>query len=142
MSVQDDRKAQKALTDHRRNVARRRLKVLQDVMGTVEGREFIYDLIDNRCGMFGSSFTGDSKTFLREGMRKIAIDLTKDIQENCTELYVAMISEAFNLKQRERLVEESAQAIAQRNGESNGDRNDDDPRDGHHPGGHAGAGED
>lgn len=63
-----------------------------DIMKTPHGRRFIHGLI-GFCGVFKSSYTGNSATFYNEGQRNVGLMIMSKINEHCPELYVTMINE-------------------------------------------------
>jgi hypothetical protein len=75
------------------SVRDRELHDLRTLMGTVEGRRFIWRLLD-RAGVFRTSFTGNSTTFFNEGMRNIGLIVLADITEACSDNYLLMMKEA------------------------------------------------
>lgn len=54
---------------------------LRAVMRTVEGRRFIRAQLA-RCGVWRTSFTGNSETFFREGQRNIGLMLLDDLHSS------------------------------------------------------------
>ena len=52
----------------------------------------------SRTGVFKSSFTGNSETFFREGMRNIGIMLMDEIHSHCPDLYTARMTKILQLK--------------------------------------------
>jgi len=56
------------------------LKDLKEILATNAGKRFIYRYL-SKCGVFKSSFTGNSETFFREGERNIGLQLLADVQE-------------------------------------------------------------
>lgn len=62
------------------------------VLSDRRGRRFIWRLLA-KCGVFKSSFTGNSTTFFNEGQREIGLWATADIMEARPEAYVEMIQE-------------------------------------------------
>ena len=45
------------------------------------------------CGVYRSSFTGNSETFFREGMRNVGLVLVADLQEHTPEGFISMMQE-------------------------------------------------
>jgi hypothetical protein len=111
-NVPSSRKAQKLKQDHIKEKEEQRVRDFGRIMGTPEGRRFIFDLIDRRCGVFSASFTGNSETYLREGKRAVGIEIMTDAQAKFSDDYVLMISEAFSFKKRDDLIEEAAKDAA------------------------------
>lgn len=112
MTVQSSRGAQRELRSRKDTLDKIRARDLASVMSTVEGRRFIFDLLDRRCLVFSQSYTGNSETFLREGMRKVGIELMKEVQDTLTDLYVRMLNEQLTMQQQNRLAEEAAKSVA------------------------------
>ena len=71
----------------------RELADLRVVMSTVEGRRFVWRLLE-KAGVFRTSFTGNSETFFREGMRNIGLMVISDVHESLPDAYVQMMREA------------------------------------------------
>jgi hypothetical protein len=112
-NVAGSRQAQRELDRHRKDKEAQTLRDLRWVMSTAQGRRFMFDLIDQRCLVFSPSYTGNSETYLREGRRIVGIEVMREVQKECAAEYVQMMSEAFNLKKRDDLVEAAAQTIAE-----------------------------
>jgi hypothetical protein len=71
----------------------RRLTAFKAVMATREGRRYVWWLLD-QCGVFRTSFTGNSATFFNEGQRNVGLMLIADINAACPEQYIVMLDEA------------------------------------------------
>jgi hypothetical protein len=71
----------------------KRLAALKTVMSTREGRRYVWWLLD-QCGVFRTSFTGNSTTFFNEGQRNVGLILMGDVNAACPEQYLVMINEA------------------------------------------------
>lgn len=68
------------------------LRDVREVLQTPCGRRFIWRyLVD--CGVFRTSFTGNSHTYFNEGMRNVGLKLLADINEAAPEAYLQMIKE-------------------------------------------------
>lgn len=65
------------------------VKDIRWVMGDKRGRRFIWWLL-SLTGVFRISYTGNSETYFREGMRQIGIILLDELKTNCDEFYIAM----------------------------------------------------
>jgi len=76
-------------------LAENEVKNLQWVMSDKRGRAFIWWLL-GLTGVFRISFTGNSETFFREGMRNIGVMLLDQLKTHCDELYIAMERERKN----------------------------------------------
>ena len=62
------------------------------LMGSKRGRRIVWRLLE-RTGVFRSSFTGNSETFYREGMRNIGLVLMAQTNEAGPDLYASMVKE-------------------------------------------------
>jgi hypothetical protein len=62
----------------------RELHDLRTLMQSIEGRRFIWRLLD-RAGVFRTSFTGNSTTFFNEGQRNMGLIVLADVHEACAE---------------------------------------------------------
>lgn len=106
--MQSSKKAQKDLRVRKDDLETIRINDLRSVLSTPAGRRFIFDLIDRRCLVFSPSYTGNSETYLREGMRKVGIDLMREIQERFLDQYTTMLSEQFTLVRQNQRIEDGA----------------------------------
>jgi hypothetical protein len=68
---------------------------LRTVMGTEQGRRFIWDLLGD-AGVYRTSFTGNSETFFNEGKRQIGLAILARITETCPGEYLKMQQEALS----------------------------------------------
>jgi hypothetical protein len=71
----------------------RELNDVRTVMNTVEGRRFVWRMLD-RAGVFRTSFTGNSTTFFNEGMRNMGLIVLADVHEACSDKYIQMMTES------------------------------------------------
>ncbi|MBF8177814.1 Bbp19 family protein [Herminiimonas contaminans] len=71
----------------------RELEDLRVVLSTKEGRRFYWKTLCD-CGVFKSSFTGNSTTFFNEGKRDIGLKLLADLMEADAKKYLLMTEEA------------------------------------------------
>ena len=78
--------------DAKAREAQRRMG-LAKIMGSPEGRAWMYDLLEF-CGVFRTSFTGNSETFMREGQRNVGLKIMGDIEREHDQAYVQMCREA------------------------------------------------
>ena len=62
------------------------------VMSNRRGRRFAHRLLD-QCGVFRSSFTGNSTTFFNEGQRNIGLQVLAMVNEHTPDAYVLMLKE-------------------------------------------------
>lgn len=63
------------------------------VLGTEPGRRVVWRLLE-RCGIYRSSFTGNSQTFMLEGERNIGLFLLSEIEEADQDAMFRMMKEA------------------------------------------------
>jgi hypothetical protein len=62
------------------------------LMGNKRGRRIMWRLLE-RTGMYRSSFTGNSETFFREGMRNVGLSLLAQVHEITPDQYAVMLKE-------------------------------------------------
>ena len=79
---------------HERRVEAEDIKWL---MKGKQGRRIAWRLLE-QAGVFRSSFTGNSETFFREGMRNMGLMLLAQIHEHCPEQYTLMVQEQNNVR--------------------------------------------
>jgi hypothetical protein len=65
------------------------------LMSSSQGRRFMHRLLDT-CGVYRTSFTGNSETYFREGMRNIGLILLADVHSLSPEDFVKMLKEHGN----------------------------------------------
>ena len=65
---------------------------LRSIMEQEGGRRYLWRLLDT-AGVFRTSFTGNSETFFREGMRNVGLIIMADLQDACPDLYQRMVNE-------------------------------------------------
>lgn len=66
---------------------------IRQVLSTPSGRRFYWGLL-GFCGVFESSFTGNSQTFFLEGKRQVGLKMLADLNEAQPDAYVTMMNEA------------------------------------------------
>lgn len=66
---------------------------LRFIMGSASGRRFVWRILET-AGLYRSSFTGNSETFFREGMRNIGLQLVGQIHSVCPDQYAIMVKES------------------------------------------------
>lgn len=71
----------------------RDLEDLRFLLSTIQGRRFVWRQL-SECGVFKSSFTGNSTTFFNEGRRDVGLKLMADVMESKPEAYLQMAQEA------------------------------------------------
>ena len=62
------------------------------ILSTVQGRRFFWRYL-SACGIFRTSFTGNSETYFLEGKRSTGLMLLADINEADPDSYLKMIKE-------------------------------------------------
>lgn len=62
------------------------------LMSNKRGRRIVWRLLE-RTGVYRSSFTGNSETFFREGMRNVGLMLMAQINTICPGHYATMLQE-------------------------------------------------
>jgi len=62
------------------------------ILSSAQGRRFFWRYL-GECGLFQSSFTGNSETFFREGQRNVGLKLMADLNESDPKMYSVMINE-------------------------------------------------
>lgn len=67
-------------------------EALKFVLQSTQGRNYLYELLDF-CGLHRGTFTGNSETFYREGMRNVGIKLFADIGRVDPDAYIKMVQE-------------------------------------------------
>ena len=63
------------------------------ILGTQAGRRFFFRYLII-CGVFKTSFTGNSETFFKEGQRNVGLMLLEDINSVAPESYAVMMKES------------------------------------------------
>jgi hypothetical protein len=67
------------------------------LMSSKRGRRVVWRLLE-RTGVYRSSFTGNSETYFREGMRNVGLMLMAQIHTAGPNLYAAMVQEQEQVK--------------------------------------------
>tara|TARA_R100001377_G_C3192779_1_gene111300 strand:- start:2296 stop:2610 length:315 start_codon:yes stop_codon:yes gene_type:complete len=68
---------------------------IKQVLETQSGRNYIWKLLTS-CGIYKSSFTGNSTTFFNEGKRSIGLEMLEDILKTVPNAYAKMSAENNN----------------------------------------------
>jgi len=63
---------------------------IESIADTTQGREFLWWLFE-LCGVFGSSYTGNSDTYFNEGRRAIGNEVLHRLVKVRPEIFQAMI---------------------------------------------------
>jgi hypothetical protein len=91
-----DLEANHAIDAERRQKQGNRARVIRDdwswLMSSRRGRRIVWGILEE-CGVYRTSFTGNSETFFREGKRSIGL-WALDIATANPEAYMAMLVEA------------------------------------------------
>ncbi len=97
MTEEQDNAAEPEKVEERtRKVKHTRKRELEDVraiLATQSGRRFYWRYL-SECGVFRSSFTGDTGTYYNEGMRNVGLKLLADMNEADPDAYALMQKEA------------------------------------------------
>lgn len=74
-------------------IRERETEALRSILSTFDGRAFLWRLLEE-CGIYTSSFTGNSTTFFNEGKRHIGLWTLNEIMEVDPNAYMKMKVEA------------------------------------------------
>lgn len=76
------------MTDKATQAMERQIQLddVRAVMSTVEGRRFIWRILE-AGNIFRKCFTGNSQTFYLEGKRELTLEFYADVMESCPELF-------------------------------------------------------
>lgn len=75
-----------------KNAESERLAGLGHLLSTKQGRAWYWNLL-GKCGVFVTSFTGNSATFFNEGKRHIGLELIAELTREFPDHYMTMIKE-------------------------------------------------
>lgn len=78
-----------------KSAERERVEGLGNLLSTKQGRSWYWNLL-SQCGVFVTSFTGNSATFFNEGKRQIGLMLVAELTREYPDHYVTMMKEARN----------------------------------------------
>jgi hypothetical protein len=67
------------------------------LMGNKRGRRIVWRLLE-RTGVYRSSFTGNSETFFREGMRNVGLALLDQVHTITPDQFAVMLKEQKEFK--------------------------------------------
>jgi hypothetical protein len=91
-----DLEANQAIEAERRQKQGNRARVIRDdwtwLMGSKRGRRIVWGILEE-CGVFRTSFTGNSETFFREGRRAIGL-WALDLAAANPDIFAQMMAEA------------------------------------------------
>lgn len=88
----DEAQVNEAAAKEKRGRARD-LEDMRFILETAQGRRFIWRQL-GECGVFKSSFTGNSTTFFNEGRRDVGLKLMADVMDAKPDAYLQMAEEA------------------------------------------------
>lgn len=77
----------------------REIEALRNILSTYDGRAFLWRLLEE-CGIYTSSFTGNSTTFFNEGKRHVGLWTLNEIMDVNPNLYQQMRVEAVERNKR------------------------------------------
>ena len=63
------------------------------LMSSTQGRRIVWRLMD-KAGVYRTSFTGNSETFFKEGMRNMGLFIVAEIQAHSPDSYALMLTES------------------------------------------------
>jgi hypothetical protein len=92
----DIRAIQAMEADSQHEAALRRRQAAENwqwLSSSKRGREILREIL-TFCGVYKTSFTGNSETYFREGQRNVGLFLLRQIQEHAPEHYITMVKEA------------------------------------------------
>lgn len=75
-----------------KELERRRIAGLKAMVENADCRLWLWDLLGN-CGIYRSSFTGNSETFFKEGQRNVGLKVQAELVRYFPESYVTMMRE-------------------------------------------------
>lgn len=81
-----------ARADKAKNVEAMKVNDWKWLMSNPRGRRIVWRLLEE-CGVYRSSFTGNSETFFREGERNIGLKIIAILGEHCLEDQAKMLVE-------------------------------------------------
>ena len=62
------------------------------ILASPQGRRFFWKYLDF-CGVFRTSFTGNSQTFFNEGLRNVGLKMLSDLNDADPNAYVKIMNE-------------------------------------------------
>lgn len=86
----DELQEQRELEERKRR--HREVEDFKWLMAHAQGRRFVWRLLE-LAGVFRTSFTGNSETFFREGMRNMGLVVLAEVHELVPEAFVKMLKE-------------------------------------------------
>jgi hypothetical protein len=92
IDIRGNEAEQEAAELDRKLAIEREISDLRSVMGTPQGRRFMWRLLE-KAGIYKSSMTGNSQTFFLEGQRNVGLYFMAGINDHCLDEYVLMLTE-------------------------------------------------
>lgn len=99
---------QAKLRDIERRQAEQKAATLRWIMGDPRGRQFMYELIFDICGIMNLYPGQDSGLYRHEGRREVGFRLTQKLQHEQADNYVKMITEHVVEQDNDRKLREAA----------------------------------
>jgi|TARA_R110000824_G_scaffold69297_4_gene178639 hypothetical protein len=87
------KKTKAAIAKERRDAA------LKQILSGREGRGFVWRTLE-KCGVYKTSFTGNSTTFFNEGRRSVGLEILEEILSADAGAYATMRQEAAQDKEK------------------------------------------
>lgn len=87
-----DEKQVKEAKRKEKDVRAQELEDIKFVLSSPQGRRFYWRYL-SKCGMFTTSFTGNSGTYFKEGERNVGLRLYADMMAASPDSYLLMIKE-------------------------------------------------
>lgn len=75
---------------------RRRLNGLKTIMSTTDGRFWMWSFLE-QCGLFSTTFNGNSRDYFNLGQRNAGMPVFADLQVNFLDQYIEMVKENANV---------------------------------------------
>lgn len=76
-------------------------RALLFILQTEQGRLYLAELLDF-CGLYQTSFTGNSETYFKEGKRNVALKIMADMAKVDPNSYINMMIETKKRKEKEK----------------------------------------
>jgi hypothetical protein len=89
----------KVKAEKRKNKRQQEVEDLRNLLSTQAGRSFMWRLL-SYCGVYKTSFTGNSTTFFNEGKRQVGLHLLDEVFEADANAFSKMQTEAVERGER------------------------------------------
>lgn len=76
-------------------------RALLFILQTEQGRMYLSEVLDF-CGLYQTSFTGNSETYFKEGKRNVALKIMADMAKVDPNSYINMMIETKKRKEKEK----------------------------------------